>query len=574
MRGSLAILPALALCALADELPTADRPAFSPYAGNSRSDAFIEQFTDDWTSRWSPSEATKKTPVGGETMSYVGKWEVKEPTVFPGLVGDKALVATSKAAHHAISASLDEPIDLAASPVVVQYEVKLQNGLECGGAYMKLLSESDSGIQAEEFSDKTEYSIMFGPDKCGATNKVHLILRHKNPKTGEVEEKHLKAPPQPRISKTTTLYTLHLEPSDQSYEIFINEVSAKKGLLAEDFSPAFVPEAEIEDPEDVKPADWVDAAKITDSEATKPDDWDETAPLEIPDEDAVMPDGWLENEPTTIPDPDAEKPEEWDDEEDGDWVAPTVPNPKCEEAPGCGPWVRPSKANPDYKGKWYAPLIDNPLFKGVWKARKIANPAYYEDKNHLAGVEKIAAVGFEIWSMQSDITFDNIYVGKSLDEAKAFAKATFSDKKPIEDAADKASKPADSHKHTESGTPFDLELLKADPLGYSKAKALEFVDDLKTDFVGTLKGQPQTSAVFGGILAMLVGLIGIVLSLLSPKPKVVKKKASEAVKSTKVQAAKANEEVKAAASEAIATAQKNSEELKKRAAAGKAKAEE
>lgn len=48
------------------------------------------------------------------------------------------------------------------------------------------------GIHAEEFSDKTPYSIMFGPDKCGGTNKVHLIFRYKNPKTGEVEEKHMK----------------------------------------------------------------------------------------------------------------------------------------------------------------------------------------------------------------------------------------------------------------------------------------------------------------------------------------------------------------------------------------------
>ena len=106
--------------------------------------------------------------------------------------------------------------------------------------------------------------------QCGSTNKVHLILRHKSPLTGEIEEKHLKAAPQPRISKTTNLYTLHLNQADQSYEIFINNVSAKKGLLADDFTPAFTPEKEIEDKEDTKPEDWVDQAKITDADATKP----------------------------------------------------------------------------------------------------------------------------------------------------------------------------------------------------------------------------------------------------------------------------------------------------------------
>ena len=114
-------------------------------------------------------------------------------------------------------------------------------------------------------------------------------------------------------------------PSSNTFEIKVNGESQKSGSLLEDFDPPFVPPTEIDDPEDKKPEDWVEAAKISDPDATKPDDWDEDAPLEIPDEDATMPDGWLEDEPATIPDPDAEKPEEWDDEEDGDWIPPSVP---------------------------------------------------------------------------------------------------------------------------------------------------------------------------------------------------------------------------------------------------------
>jgi len=34
---------------------------------------------------------------------------------------------------------------------------------------------------------------MFGPDKCGDTNKVHFILRHQNPVSKEWEEKHFKS---------------------------------------------------------------------------------------------------------------------------------------------------------------------------------------------------------------------------------------------------------------------------------------------------------------------------------------------------------------------------------------------
>ena len=33
---------------------------------------------------------------------------------------------------------------------------------------------------------------MFGPDRCGASSKIHFIVRFKNPVTGEVEEKHSK----------------------------------------------------------------------------------------------------------------------------------------------------------------------------------------------------------------------------------------------------------------------------------------------------------------------------------------------------------------------------------------------
>ena len=38
--------------------------------------------------------------------------------------------------------------------------------------------------------------------------QVHFIFRHKNPITGEFEEKHLKTPPKPKIEKLTNLYTL------------------------------------------------------------------------------------------------------------------------------------------------------------------------------------------------------------------------------------------------------------------------------------------------------------------------------------------------------------------------------
>ena len=254
---------------------------------------------------------------------------------------------------------------------------------------MKLLRENEA-LHQEEFSNATPYVIMFGPDKCGHTNKVHFIFNHKNPKTGEYEEKHLEAAPIANIAKTSELYTL-LVHNNNTFTIQKNHETVREGSIFENFKPAVNPPEEIDDPDDSKPEDWVDEARIPDPEATKPEDWDEDAPFEIVDEEAEKPEDWLEEEPLTVPDPEAEKPEDWDDEEDGDWIPPTVPNPKCADVSGCGPWSKPMKKNPDYKGKWTAPYIDNPAYKGKWAPRKIKNPDYFEDKTP-ANFEPIGAV--------------------------------------------------------------------------------------------------------------------------------------------------------------------------------------
>jgi hypothetical protein len=134
---------------------------------------FLEQFSEGWEDRWTPSEATKKTPVGGETFSYVGKWSVEEASN-PVTEGDRGLVAKSVASHHAISAPFNKAIDISDKPLVVQYEVKYQKGGNCGGGYIKLL-EDGFQTSGKEFSDKTPWVVMFGPDlTCPGTKVVSL----------------------------------------------------------------------------------------------------------------------------------------------------------------------------------------------------------------------------------------------------------------------------------------------------------------------------------------------------------------------------------------------------------------
>lgn len=509
MRGASTLLAIAALTAVSAE--NVSKPTFEPTTITA---PFLEQFGDDWSERWTPSEATKKTPVGGETFSYVGAWNVEESTRFPAIVGDKGLVAKTKAAHHAISAPLEKPLDPKGKTLVVQYEAKFQKGGNCGGGYVKLLEDGYQS-KGQEFSDKTPWVIMFGPDLTCPGTKVHFIFRHQNPVTKEFEEKHLVSPPTPSIGDSTILYTLIVEP-DNSYEILVDDESVSKGSLLENFAPAVNPPKEIDDPKDSKPADWVDEAMIADPKATKPADWDEDAPYEIPDEEAEKPEGWLDDEPFQIPDPDAEKPEEWDDEEDGDWIAPTVSNPKCESAPGCGVWTRPSKQNPDYKGPWIAPQIDNPKYKGVWAPRKIANPDFFEDL-HPSNLNKIGGVGFEIWSMTEDILFDNIYIGHSKADAKALAKETFHVKKPIEKAeADaESAKPVDDAATSTSS-------FKDAPFEWLREQAFAFYELAKIDPVAAFKAKPETGAALVAILLTFFGSFGALFGLVGGSSKPVK----------------------------------------------------
>nr|CAG4644111.1 EOG090X09BQ [Lepidurus arcticus] len=331
---------------------------------------FAEHFdnAEDVDARWTKSQA-KKDGADEAIAKYDGKWAV-ESLLKDGLKGDLGLVLKSKAKHAAISAMLDRPFHFTNRPLIVQYDVTFQSGQECGGAYLKLISH-ESGMRLSQFHDKTPYTIMFGPDKCGNDQKLHFIFRHKNPKNGTITEKHAKKP-SGRIDEVFKdniphLFTLMIRP-DNTFDVSVDYKIVNSGNLLEDFSPPVNPPSEIDDPSDSKPEDWDEREKIPDPEASKPEDWDEEAPPQIPDPSASQPDGWLEDEPEMIPDPTAEKPEDWDDDMDGAWEAPLVNNPACEKA---------------------------------------------------------GAIGFELWSMSDNIFFDNIIITDEKAVAEQWAAESF-----------------------------------------------------------------------------------------------------------------------------------------------------
>merc|ERR1711970_1686385 len=156
------------------------------------------------------------------------------------------LVLKEKAKHHALVSKMEREIKFD-SDLIVQYEVAFQSGIECGGAYMKLLSSSNDPL--ESFHDKTPFTIMFGPDKCGADYKYHFIFRYKNPLTGEYSQRSpTKKIDLGELQKKFTdnkahLYTLSIK-TDNSFSLMIDQKEYSAGNLLTDISPPIMPEKE------------------------------------------------------------------------------------------------------------------------------------------------------------------------------------------------------------------------------------------------------------------------------------------------------------------------------------------
>uniref|UniRef100_A0A0K0DVK0 Calnexin n=1 Tax=Strongyloides stercoralis TaxID=6248 RepID=A0A0K0DVK0_STRER len=405
----------------------------------------FEYFTgkDQLKKTWIVSKA-KKEGVDEDISKFDGLWDISEPTNVL-IQNDMKLVVKSKAKHHAISSKLKKPFEFKDDSLVIQYEVLYEEGQECGGGYLKLLVK-DSEKDLSLFNDKTPYSILFGPDKCGTSAKVHFIIRFENPINKTVSE-HSNGKPlalkDPNVlfdDKKSHLYTLIIN-RDNTYSILIDNVVQVNGDLLKDMVPPLTPPEEIYDPNDKKPSDWDDRKTIVDETATKPEDWDESQPETIVDTSAVKPSDWLEDENEFIPNPESEKPKDWDDEMDGEWEAPLIKNPRCEGVSGCGKWTQPTIPNPAYKGKWKKPKIPNPNYKGVWSPKLIKNPNYFVPKP-FDEMLPFSGVGIELWTMSKQILFDNFIITNNIDVAKKFAEETFANTKKKEVEFDSITNPS------------------------------------------------------------------------------------------------------------------------------------
>lgn len=501
--------------------------------------AFFEPFDYDdlSSSNWIPSTSKRDN-----SLSYKGKWEIDTPDSYPGFINDKGLVMKTPAAHYAISYKFDEPFDNTDKDLVLQYEIKPQNGVTCAGTYIKLLSEDFSSQGS--FNSNTPYQLMFGPDKCGSSDKVHLILNKLNPISQTYEEKHLTSCPLSKSLPLSTLYTLILK-TNGDFEIRLNGDIAKAGNFITKphlVKPEMTPPKEIIDENDTKPEDWDDREFIPDLSQTKPDDYDEKyLAASVPDPSMVKPQGWLDDEPELIVDTNAVIPELWDEEEDGKWEPPSIPNPKCTS--GCGEWNPPMVPNKEYKGPWIQPVIENPNYQGEWLPRVIDNPYYYEEK-HPCNLQPIGGIGFELWAIESNILFDNIYLGNSIEEAESIGNKTWLPKYQLEGEDYDINKPKPLKGSSEPPPSFDELMATEDSVSLSQIltffkllfyreylNILDFWIEFNKDPANTIMNDPLKAVVYSGIFVLAFtigfGLMNVFAFIVSSWARAIKQAASE-----------------------------------------------
>lgn len=311
--------------------------------------------------------------VTSEHKSDYGKVKLSAGSVHVNAKQEQGLQLSEDAKFYAVSKKLPTAVSNEGKNLVISFSVKNDQKLECGGAYLKFFSELDQA----DFNGESAYWLMFGPDTCGSTNRVHIILSHDG-------ENHLwKGSARPEKDQATHVYTLELA-ANNSYQLYMDGAYAASGSLEKDWD--IVAPQTIPDPDEKKPADWVDDAQMDDPSDSKPSDWDD--------------------EPATMVDPDAEKPEDWDDEEDGEWEAPVIPNPA-------------------YKGEWAPRQIPNPAYKGIWAPKQIPNPKYKPEPTLYQTPAPLQYVGIDVWQVQGGSIFDNIVIGDDLQEVLAVVKKTY-----------------------------------------------------------------------------------------------------------------------------------------------------
>jgi len=326
---------------------------------------FQEDFSDpNWESRWVVSDWKRDKGEAGDWALSAGKYFTDESK-------ERGLKTQQDARFYDISAAHEE-FSNKGKTLIIQLSVKHEQNIDCGGGYVKLVPAGTLTDQ-KEFQggeQETKYNIMFGPDICGYTKKVHFILNKKG--SNQLINQDIPA----ESDEFTHVYTGVLN-SDNTFKVYVDGAEKKSGSIPDFWN--ILPPKQINDPAQSKPADWVDERMINDPNDVKPEGWDDI--------------------PSEVVDPDAKKPEDWDDDLDGEWEAPKI-------------------SNPEYKGPWSPKKIENPAYKGPWVHPQIDNPEYADDPE-LYAFDSFKYLGIDVWQVKAGTIFSHFLLTDDWDTAKA-----------------------------------------------------------------------------------------------------------------------------------------------------------
>merc|ERR1719450_1230139 len=189
---------------------------------------FEEDFSGDWESRWVQSKAKEG----------LGAFKVSAGKFYNDAEAGKGLQTSQDAKFYAISAKTKE-FSNEGKTLVIQYTVKHEQDIDCGGAYLKLGS-----YEPAKFEGSSEYNIMFGPDICGSsTKKTHIIFNYGGKNLDKKKEVRCES------DTLSHLYTLIVKP-DMTYEVQIDMNKVDSGSLADGW--------DFLEPKAKKPDDWDD----------------------------------------------------------------------------------------------------------------------------------------------------------------------------------------------------------------------------------------------------------------------------------------------------------------------------
>jgi len=118
--------------------------------------------------------------------------------------------------------------------------------------------------------------------------------------------------------------------------------------------------------------------------------------------------------------------------------------------------------------------------------------------------------------MTEDILFDNIYIGRSLDDARAFAAETFDIKNPLEKAADPPAFPEAEDEQEEV-------TFAENPVEFLRNQAFKFIALARVDPIVAFKTHPETGVALAGALLTFCGMLGALFGLVGSQQKTVTK---------------------------------------------------